>query len=107
MAESSVPFLSVPRLVEVNDDKVASPSSNEINSAAVSPADGEHENWSDERPEPSVVATHQRNEPRNSIASRNMHPVSPTRLEPPFMSQLPDTSYSNFGAQVITWASYV
>ena len=72
MADLDVPFLAIPRFVEVRDDMAVSLSSHEINSAN-STTDGEYENLSDDRAEPVIVAaTHQRNRSSNCIPSHYM-----------------------------------
>ena len=106
MAESSVPFLPIPRFVEVHDDNNASPGSNEIGSA-LSLGDGEHGHLSSARVEPTIAAfTHQRNA-SNESKPINMQPYSPTRIDPSFMSDLAVVHHGNFAVPTTIWTSSV
>ena len=108
MADSQVSFLPIPRFVEVQDDRAASPKSNEMD-AAISPREAEDKTLSDERIDSlALVSAHQRNESRDSIVSSNMQPVSSVLLEQPFLSELPSCmDHNDIGAPATTRVSFV
>jgi hypothetical protein len=107
MAASNVPFLSIPRLVEVHDDNVASPNSNEIISP-LSPGEVDIEpssrGWA--RPA-SLSALNRRHESNESVSSSAVQPPSPNRVGSSFVSTLPLTKHDNFGVSTTTWNSFV
>jgi hypothetical protein len=107
MAASAVPFLPILRFVEVNDDDLASPNSNEVNSA-ISPAEAGFDfppsEWI---PQPAVASLHQRSESNGSRPNGIVQSISPTHLEASFVSGLPVLDHPRFGAPAVNWTPIV
>jgi hypothetical protein len=107
MAASSVPFLSIPRLVEVHDDNVASPDSSEIiPPLSLGEVDIEPSSRGWARPA-SLSALHRRHESKESVSSSAVQPPSPDQLGSSFVSTLPLTKHDNFGMSTTIWNSLV
>ena len=95
MAASRVPFLPIPRFVEVQDDIIASPESDEIN-PAISPRNSEYESpgLNERLPTSPLASMHRRDRSRDSTLSTVTGDVSAARFESSFASQVPVVNHS-------------
>jgi hypothetical protein len=103
MAESTVPFRPIPRFVEVHDDNIASPNSNELNSA-ISPRSADLEYSSDEWHQAPVMGSHHsRNDSNETQQGSWIQPLSSNQPEPFFVSSLPVMNHDGYAAQIPIW----